>query len=119
MAKQIRCVKKLQSKSRGHIVRRITPYLYYVDSCTSGKNYKVRLNNSRTSATCNCPWGQYRNSENGKISGCSHVMAVMREVEKEKGRVPSFWISPVDAARQRRPTRFIGDGVFVTSRLGA
>ena len=112
--------KPLQSKSRTHDVRQVGLNTYRVISGYSGNVYTVRVQDqvkdgavTYTGCVCDCPWGQYRPSRDGR-SGCSHAMAVFDHLDKQ--RTVSAWSTVSDAKRQRRPIQVVGDGVILTSR---
>ena len=120
MTRKIRNVKQLQKKRKMHQVERVGVNSYHVTSGTSGKVYKVTVQNQARDgavryggAFCSCKWGQYRPGSDGR-SGCSHVMAVFEALDAE--RKTSAWGSSQDAKRQHRPITVIGDGVILTSR---
>lgn len=115
MSKSIKNVKRIQSKSRQHIVAHIAGNTYSVTSAGSGRQYTIR--HSEQGCTCDCDWGTYRPGHDRR-SACSHVIAVVNHIaETEAGRVVSVWGSETDAQRQHRPVVAIGDGVVLTSRL--
>jgi hypothetical protein len=66
---------------------------------------------------CNCHYGNPYGSKWGRNqSGCSHVVAVLRVREAEKGRKLAVHASAEAAERQHRPMAEVGQGLYVTSR---
>lgn len=113
MSKQIKYVKKVQTKAKQNTVAHFAGSLYQVTSGTSGKQYSVRIHGD--CGTCSCDWGKYRPA-NDQRSGCSHVVSVFEYIADGNGRTVSVWGSDFDAQRQHRPALNIGDGVVLTSR---
>ena len=105
--------KKIQKKSRHHMVRRMTANWFKVTSAESGNVYDVNL--GLNGGTCSCPWGQNRPDEDHR-SACAHVVAAINMQAQLQGRRISVWTNERDAHRQHRPMTKIGDGVIVTSR---
>lgn len=115
MAHTIVNPKKIQKKSTSH---EVTPTAratrsYRVVSGTSHKAYYVQI--MQQGAICSCDWAKYRPAMDRR-SACSHVVSVFNYIEEEKSRRVSAWTSEPDAARQHKPKRDIGDGVWLTSR---
>lgn len=116
MSKQITNKPFIQKKSKSH---QVTPRegldgVYEVNSGSSGETYFVVINEN--GATCNCKWGYYRKMFDPR-SGCSHAVSVYRyRLAQEENRSLSVWTSEEDAARQKRQTIDIGDGVLITTR---
>ena len=111
----MRHAKKLQSKSRQHmvVVDDISKSRYKVTSAGSGKEYLVNVF-ADSSAGCSCNWSQY-NNQHGK-SACSHVIAVLNFVHNGEWKNISAWASEDEAKLQHRPMLNIGDGVVLTVR---
>lgn len=118
--------KQVHHKSKSHEVAELAPFTYQVTSGTSGQSYVVRVQHNvergaitYVGATCSCRWGQYRSNRDGGRSGCSHVQAVFAHIERdETGRTTAAWGSTDDARRQHRPILALGDGVYMTTRVG-
>lgn len=108
--------KAVQSKSKTHEVTRITGNTYRVISGSSKNEYTVEIDGS--AGRCNCTWSQYRPA-NDQRCGCSHAIAVFQFIESQRQRTVSAWVDQDQAARQHRPTIFIGDNVYLTSRKAA
>lgn len=109
----IKNVKTIQKKSRSHTVTPTGPSTFAVTSGASGNQYRVHINGS--SGSCSCEWAKYRPAGDGRC-GCSHVVAVFDYLATEAGRKVSAWNSQEEAQRQHRPRFSIGDGVILTSR---
>lgn len=115
MASKIVNPKTVQNKSRSHTVIDHGTETFTVVSGHSGEAYSVIIRHDG-GAICSCPWGQYRRADQGKRSGCSHVLAVYDHLASEQGRRVSAWTNEEQAKRQHRPAFQIGDGVILTSR---
>ncbi|MCC6612390.1 MAG: SWIM zinc finger family protein [Anaerolineae bacterium] len=111
-------IKKLQNRSRGLTVRRVTrdtyavasksqPDLQHIVTVTMGPDGAIR-------GRCTCPW-----SHHGGF-GCVHVMAVLHTLAARKKRRLSFWPTLEEAERQhKRVLRLAGghnDAIYITSR---
>jgi uncharacterized protein (DUF983 family) len=82
-----------------------------VTSCTSGKTYRVYANPASGIFSCGCEYGFHHPGS----SGCSHVVAAMEFVAKQKGESTSvFTPDTVGAQHRRRVADF--DGICVTQR---
>ena len=114
MAQRIIHAKKIQKRSRDHVVRQLRPNWFKVRDNASGRVYDVNL--GLNGGTCTCAWGQHR-PERDHRSGCSHVIAAMNYRAVQQGRRVSVWTSEKAARRQHRPALKIGDGLVITSRL--
>lgn len=106
--------KQLQSKSRQHLITRLSPHSYRLTSGSSGNQYIINL--VKDGATCSCKWGQSR--PNGdKRSGCSHTLAVMSYVKgMEEERKVGCCGSLEDVKRGKRQVVGNWDGIIVTAR---
>jgi hypothetical protein len=110
-----RHAKELQTKAKKHQVTPVGRSQFLIDSSTSGRAYRIwqRRNGG---FECSCPWSQYHDTSRRP---CSHVLAVEEWLEAAGNRRLSFWADPAEAARQRRPVRRVGDGLWATSRRAA
>ena len=108
--------KKIQSKSRAHVVAPTSATTYTVTSGESGKTYTVTtLPNG--GAGCTCDWAKYRPAVNAGKCGCSHVVAVFDWVAKFEGaQSVSAWATEEEARKQHRATVALGDGLVLTVR---
>ncbi len=111
-------IKKLQKRSRGMEVRRVSgntlvvfsrtnPHLLHTVTVTWDKEQ------GGIRARCTCPWAQHGGA------ACSHVLAALNRIAAEQRRAISFWLNAEDARRQRHRvlTLKAGDGdVYITSR---
>ena len=111
-----RNAKKIQSKSRAHVVAPTSATTYTVTSGESGKTYTVTtLPNG--GAGCTCDWAKYRPAVNAGKCGCSHVVAVFDWVAKFEGaQSVSAWATEEEARKQHRATVALGDGLVLTVR---
>lgn len=116
--------KTIQRKSRTHLVTPTGPNSYTVTSGASGNTYNVHVTPSTGSGrgpsggTCSCKWAQYRPTGDHR-SGCSHCVAVFNFISEQEGRRASAWTDQNQASRQHRPAFYIGDNVYLTSRVKA
>ena len=117
MSRQIVNAKTVAAKGRTHKVTQVNDWTYEVESGASGNVYTVKVLGN--GASCDCRWGR----AGGVIpplkwaeSGCSHVQAVMQYIAEREGRRASSWATQTDAKRQHRPTKYIGQGVWMTTR---
>ncbi|MEP7289930.1 MAG: SWIM zinc finger family protein [Chloroflexota bacterium] len=123
-----RQLKALQAKSKrltAHAIqadRRENAFIVIVGSGTSSTfNHivTVKFNKDGTiAARCTCPW-----AEHGGIA-CSHVIAALSKLAALKHRALSFWLTPEEAARQKRSVFQLTSGtakeeVWITSREAA
>lgn len=113
MTKIIVNAKQMQSKSKTHLVEKISPNGYNVTSGKSGQQYRVVV--LPHGATCTCKWGAHRPQDDHRAA-CSHVVAVYRHLEATEGRTLSVWTNQDDVARQKKAALNIGDGVTLTLR---
>lgn len=125
MSRNIKNVKAVNKKSRGHTVCEVSPMIYEVTSGTSGKYYAVQGHNNENrmgkstyvTYTCSCKWGQYRSNKDAGRSGCSHVQSVVAYLEMERSeRTVAAHDDSASADRARRPQINLGDGVIMTTR---
>ena len=116
MGMTIKNAKKIHQKSDIHTVTENAHGWYEVTSGTSGNVYMVSVHQTgmTESASCNCGWGTRGGTYSRYQSACSHVQAVFEY--REHGRRTSAWSSEVDATRQHRPVKDIGDGIILTTR---
>lgn len=111
----IRNAKTIQAKASKCVVTESHLRDTFNVKSPSGETYSVTVREGF--AYCGCEWGGYRPAED-KRCGCSHGQAALDYVERKTvGRKLSVWTDEQDAARQHRPTRHVGDGTIVTSRL--
>lgn len=115
VTKNLKGLKGLQTKSRGHTVEVYGNWGYRVTSGSSGMYYFVAYSVAAKSFTCTCKWGQL----NG--GACSHVQAVISYYQEQEDRRSSFWADGESARRQRRPMMVVaedrnGNRVLETSR---
>ena len=113
-ANKITDPKSVNRKAKTHDVTPLDKNTFRVKSSNSGNEYLVRL--VEDGGTCDCAWGQYRKYSDSYRSGCSHVQAVIQQLEGQRNRTTSAWSSKEDAKRQHRPIANIGDGVILTLR---
>lgn len=106
--------KVIQRKSRTHTVAPTGPDTYTVESGASGNVYNVTAHGNH--GTCSCTWASYRPRSDSR-SACSHVVSVMSFIAAENGRKVSAWTDKDQASRQHKPTFYIGDNVYLTSRM--
>jgi len=106
--------KAAECKATGFVEGANDAKLVSVES-PSGATYTVEVLDG--AAYCGCEWGSYRPVADQR-TGCSHSIAALDYIEKKAaGRKLSVWVNQDDANRQHRPSRNIGDGIVVTSRL--
>jgi uncharacterized Zn finger protein len=115
-------IKRLQFEARRLTVREIKPHLLLVESRTNPNAQHIVTvemeSDGSIRARCTCPW-----AHNGGY-GCSHVLAALSHLAKNKNRSISFWLDKDDAERQKhRILRLAGnqrgaddDGLWMTTR---
>ena len=110
-------IKKLQSRSRDLRVARVNSHTFRVTSISHPEHeHFVTLvpdQDGRIHSTCNCEWSRFQGI------ACTHVMAALDFVAKQKGRKLSFWQTQEDARRQKnRIFELTGrdETVWITSR---
>lgn len=113
-ANVIRNAKPIQTKAADCVVTESHLQDTFNVKSPSGETYSVTVREGN--AYCGCEWGSYRPGSD-KRCGCSHGQAALNYVEQKNGRKLSVWTDETDAKRQHRPTRHVGDGTIVTSRL--
>ena len=106
----------LTTKSKTHEVKRDNDFSWTVTSGKSGAEYSVWLSGDKHAFMCSCDWAKYRPSSNGGRCGCSHVLAVVAEIEADKSRKVRVYANLEQATRQHRALINIGDGLVLTSR---
>lgn len=108
----MRNAKALQSKSKQHLITRLSPTSYRLTSGSSGNQYII---NSDT-LSCSCPYGQHRPT-NDKRSGCSHVVAVLSYIKKmEEERTLTICATEEAALKSKRALAGGFDGLIILSR---
>lgn len=110
MAREIREIKKVENKSKGHEVKKMNGW-YFVKSGTSNTGYRVRLN---PIPDCNCKWAKYQPQD--KPVACSHVQAVIRWEAKQDGYSVKARPASQDTSHLKRAEINLGNGVKFTAR---
>lgn len=110
----MRKVSTLKAKATTHQITEIDSKNWMVVSGSSGKVYAVRQVGN--SYQCTCDWGTAGGNRTRNQSGCSHSLAVAAHVAAESGRKVSAHDGAEAAKRQHRPTVYLGQELFVTSR---
>ena len=116
MAKQIRNPKTLQAKAKKCVVAQVSATEYKVQSPSGNEPYIVR--HLGQGYACNCLWGQHTEEMN-PASGCAHVIAVVGFEAAKVNRKVAAWVSEEDAKRQHNKYDYIGNNVYISTRLGA
>lgn len=117
-----KAIKKLQAEAKHLTVQEVAPHTLLVQSRRNPNAHHIVTveleNDGSIRARCTCPW-----AHNGGY-GCSHVLAALSYLAKNKNRAISFWLSKDDANRQKhRVLRLAGnrdgsddDGLWLTTR---
>ncbi|MCU0499036.1 MAG: SWIM zinc finger domain-containing protein [Anaerolineae bacterium] len=111
-------IKDLQTQSRKLRVRRVDRDTLVVESTSNQLAHHVvtiSFQDDQIHARCTCPWAIHRGI------ACSHVMAALEYLARQKGRKLSFWLTEQDAQRQRQRVLYLRgerpeEGVWITSR---
>ena len=108
----------LRSKSKTHDVTRTGVYTWRVVSGETGNQYTVWKSGTDQDEKmmCDCSWAQYRPVTNGGACGCSHVLAVIAQIQAAADRSTQVYADPDAAQRQHRHILDIGDNLLITTR---